>query len=68
MSHEVCKTAGLPDDALLRTQVEIRGHNQPMIVRTEKDPTVLASLLEPASTHLGDWPAIDAVGGSATDT
>jgi len=46
VSDAVCKTAGLPDDALARTQVEIRGQTQPMTVRTEQDPTVLASLLE----------------------
>jgi adenylate cyclase len=49
VSDEVCKAAGIPDDALLRTQVEIRGHDQPMTVRTGKDPTVLASLLAPAA-------------------
>jgi len=59
VSDEVCKVAGIPDDALLRTQVEIRGHDQPMIVRTEKDPTVLASLVAAASAHLGDSSAID---------
>jgi adenylate cyclase len=46
VSDEVCKAAGLPDDALARTQVEIRGQIQRIDVRTEKDPTVLASLLE----------------------
>ncbi|MGH6727955.1 MAG: adenylate/guanylate cyclase domain-containing protein [Pseudolabrys sp.] len=47
VSEEVCQRAGIPTDALMRTQVEIRGHAEPMIVRTEVDPTVLASLLAP---------------------
>lgn len=47
VSEEVCATAGIPGDALVRTQVEIRGQSQPMTVRTEKDPTVLASLVAP---------------------
>ena len=47
VSEEVCKAAGIPDDALARTQVTIRGHDEPMTVRTETDPTVLASLLDP---------------------
>jgi adenylate cyclase len=45
VSDEVCKLAGLPEDALTRTQVNIRGQAQSLTVRTEKDPTVLASLL-----------------------
>jgi adenylate cyclase len=49
VSEEVCKVAGIPDDALSRTQVEIRGQTQTMTVRTAKDPTVLASLLAPQS-------------------
>ena len=47
VSEEVCKTAGLAEDALTRTQITIRGHDEPITVRTEKDPTVLASLLAP---------------------
>jgi hypothetical protein len=56
VSDEVCTIAGIPDDALLRTQVEIRGHDQPMIVRTEKDPTVLKparSCLRPLRRFVG---------------
>jgi len=49
MSEEVCKTAGIPSDALTRTNVAIRGHDEPMTVRTAEDPTVLASLLESRS-------------------
>ena len=51
VSDEVCQRAGIPHDALTRTQVEIRGHAEPMMVRTEKDPTVLASLLAPTPTE-----------------
>jgi adenylate cyclase len=47
VSEEVCKTAGLAEDALTRAQIAIRGHDEPITVRTEKDPTVLASLLAP---------------------
>jgi adenylate cyclase len=58
VSDDVCKLAGLPDDALPRTQVDIRGQTQPLMVRTEKDPTVLASLLTPAPIHEADRPVI----------
>ena len=49
VSEEVCKTAGIPSDALTRTDVAIRGHDEPMTVRTAEDPTVLASLLKSRS-------------------
>jgi len=51
VSDEVCKTAGIPDDALTRVQVSIRGHQDQMTVRTETDPTVLASLVAPTSPN-----------------
>ena len=47
ISDEVCKLAGIPADALTRTEVEIRGHEKPMSVRTTEDPTELAGLLDP---------------------
>ena len=47
VSEDVCKTAGIAANALTRTDVEIRGHNKKMTVRTAEDPTVLSSLLEP---------------------
>jgi len=47
ISEEVCSLAGLPADALTRTEVEIRGHEKSMSVRTTEDPTVLAGLLDP---------------------
>ena len=49
VSEEVCKTAGIPADALTRTEVVIRGRDETMMVRTAADPTVLASLLDPES-------------------
>lgn len=46
ISDEVYKTAGINADALARTEVTIRGRNEPMMVRIAADPTVLASLLD----------------------
>jgi adenylate cyclase len=46
ISEEVCKLAGIPAGALARTEVEIRGHEKQMSVRTTEDPTVLAGLLD----------------------
>ena len=46
ISDEVCKLAGIPTDALTQAEVEIRGHEKPMSVRTADDPTVLAGLLD----------------------
>jgi len=47
VSEEVCQTAGIPADALTRTEVSIRGRDEPITVRTAVDPTVLATLLDP---------------------
>jgi adenylate cyclase len=47
ISEDVCGLAGIAPEALTRTEVEIRGHEKPMHVRTTEDPTVLAGLLEP---------------------
>ena len=49
VSEAVCKSAGIALDALTRTEVTIRGRDEPMTVRTAADPTVLASLLDPQS-------------------
>ena len=38
--------AGIPADTLTRADVEIRGHEKPMSVRTTDDPTVLVGLLD----------------------
>ena len=46
ISEETYKTAGLAADALARTEVTIRGRDEPMMVRTAADPTVLTSLIE----------------------
>jgi adenylate cyclase len=45
VSDEVRVTAGLPADALPQQQVEIRGRNEPMIVRTVTDAATLAALV-----------------------
>jgi adenylate cyclase len=52
VSEEVCKTGGIPADALTRTEVSIRGRDEPIMVRTGTDPTVLASLLDPQAALL----------------
>ena len=46
ISDEVCNSAGIPPNALERTEVSIRGRDQPMTVCTAADPTLLASLLD----------------------
>jgi adenylate cyclase len=45
ISEDVCKNAGLAPEMLTRTEVSIRGRDQPMTVATAEDPTLLASLL-----------------------
>jgi adenylate cyclase len=45
ISEEVFVTGGIRGDKLARTEVEIRGREEPMIVCTTADPAVLASLL-----------------------
>jgi adenylate cyclase len=55
ISEEVCKKAGLAPDRLTRSEVSIRGRDQPMTVTTATDPTLLASLLdEPAGSANAD--------------
>jgi len=51
VSEEVCVKAGIPAEALTRTRITIRGHDEPMTVRIEKDPTVLASLSAPPAAE-----------------
>jgi adenylate cyclase len=46
ISEEVCKNAGVATDGLARTDVSIRGRDQPMTVRTAANPTLLTSLLD----------------------
>jgi adenylate cyclase len=47
VSEDVCKTAGVDPGPLCRTDLSIRGHEEPLAVLTTSDPTVFASLLEP---------------------
>jgi adenylate cyclase len=52
VSEEVCRNAGIASDGLDRTEVSIRGRDQPMTVRTAMDPTQLASLLDEQASLL----------------
>jgi adenylate cyclase len=56
ISEEIFSTAGVMAETLARTEVAIRGRDEPMVVRTVSDPSVLASLLEtataPSTRHL----------------
>lgn len=45
VSDEVCQAAGLPSDALTRTQVDVRGRDESIMVRSAEDPAVFAQLL-----------------------
>ena len=49
ISDETYNTAGVDPAALARTEVTIRGRDEPMMVRIAADPTVLASLVQQAS-------------------
>jgi adenylate cyclase len=46
VSEEVCKNAGIPPDGLKRTEVSIRGRDEPMYVCAVADPASLAGLLD----------------------
>ena len=52
VSDEVFATAGISALSLSRTEVAIRGREEPMIVRTVADPAVLATLLEAERAQL----------------
>ncbi|MDB5639927.1 MAG: putative adenylate cyclase [Bradyrhizobium sp.] len=52
VSEEVCKNAGVAPDRLARTDVSIRGRDQPMTVCTTTDPILLASLLDEQAAPL----------------
>jgi len=54
ISKDVCDTAGIPLDALERTEVAIRGRDEPMIVCKVDDPTVLPALVDAAAQALAD--------------
>ena len=46
ISEDVCQAAGIDTGRLTRRQVEIRGRDQPMAIRTTTDATILSGLLE----------------------
>jgi adenylate cyclase len=46
ISEEVFATAGISADAFARTEVAIRGREEPMVVRVAADPSVLTGLLD----------------------
>jgi adenylate cyclase len=49
ISEDVCATAGIAPGALEQTRVPIRGRDEPVMVRTTTDPTVLAGLADAAA-------------------
>ncbi|HEU5445316.1 MAG TPA: adenylate/guanylate cyclase domain-containing protein [Pseudolabrys sp.] len=49
VSEEVFATAGIAADALPRSEVAIRGRDEPMIVRSVDDPAVLTALVDAAA-------------------
>lgn len=51
VSDEVCRAAGINPDALTRTEVTVRGRNEPMMVRIVPDPGVLPGLLDRKPAH-----------------
>jgi adenylate cyclase len=53
VSENVCKNAGIAPDRLTRTDVAIRGRDQPMAVYTAADATLLASLFDEQTTSPG---------------
>jgi adenylate cyclase len=50
VSENVCKNAGIAPDRLTRTDVAIRGRDQPMAVYTAADASLLASLFDEQTT------------------
>jgi adenylate cyclase len=53
VSEEVCRNAGIAPDRLTRTEVSIRGRDQPMTVCAAADPASLAGLLEEQAAASG---------------
>jgi hypothetical protein len=49
---EVCKTAGVTSGRLPRTDVPIRGRDQPITVCAVSDPTLLTNLLDEQARSL----------------
>jgi adenylate cyclase len=60
ISENVCANAGVQPEGLTRADVSIRGRDQPMIVFTAADPTLLASLLEAQAGHPAAQPNMSA--------
>ncbi len=60
LSEEVCRNAGIAPDRLTRTDVAIRGRDQPMAVYTAADATLLASLFDEQTTSPGSEPQVSA--------
>ena len=56
VSDEVYRKAGISSDVLTLSNVEIRGRDQPMAVRTGVDPTMLSGLMEPAGDRVSKTP------------
>jgi adenylate cyclase len=52
LSEEVCRNAGVPSGRLPRTDVPIRGRDQPITVCTVSDPALLAGLLDEQARSL----------------
>jgi adenylate cyclase len=52
VSEEVCNKAGVASDRLERTDIPIRGRDQPLTVYTVADPTLLATLLDEKAASL----------------
>jgi adenylate cyclase len=60
IADEVCRAAGLAEDTLMQTEVEIRGQDKRMAVRIEKDPTVLTRLLDgPSAAGCEEEPIVE---------
>jgi adenylate cyclase len=57
VSENVLRTAGIESELMVRTNLPIRGREQPITVLTTSDPTMLASLLDPEPiSHAGRYP------------
>ena len=46
VSEEVCRTAGVTPDAAFRTEVTLRGRNEPMAAYAAPDPAMFSGLLD----------------------
>jgi adenylate cyclase len=57
VSERVCEKAGIAADAMTKVTIDIRGHDEHVDVRTEFDPTVVASYLDPQYTNAEAEPA-----------